>query len=133
MEKKELSKFIANLVEKTENEEIEWYSLDIAELSRILKDIANYSAITGGFATLNKKGDKETIVGKFKVKVFFEEDEFYFENYSFLAISSKDDYSKAIVFNENELLSSDLQKLENLYRTVELKVTDVSSIIDDWF
>jgi hypothetical protein len=129
----ELSKFIRNLVEKTDEMVIDWAKLEIEELRVVLKDVSNYYSISGGYFSTNKKGTKRSVIGKYKAKVYYEEDQYYYQDYYFLAIANVNDFDTAIIFLEDELRSSDVTKLGKLYRNIELKVNDVSSILDDWF
>lgn len=133
MDKDQITKFIKKLMEKTESNEIVWNELSIQEISQILRKVSGYSSIVGAYETFNQNQRKSSVIGKFKVRVYYEEDAFTNEEYVFLAITDPSDYTNSIVFTEDELSLTDIEKITKLYRSVELKVSNVSSIIDDWF
>lgn len=133
MDKNKLTGFIKKLLEKTESNEMDWDKLDLQEISQILKKISGYSSIVGAYETHNYNSKKSSVIGKFKVRVYYEEDTYTNEDYVFLAIADPNDYSNSIVFTEDELTMNDIQNLTKLYRSIELNVSNVDSIIDDWF
>lgn len=132
MEEKELYEFLNALYDGTENGKISWKEVNDLDLGNILMNNAAYSGIIGGYASLNKKGNKYSIVGKYKMRISFDEDDYYFENYNFLAITNTS-FGKPIVFTESDFDQKGVYKLADLYRKAELEVNDVSSILDDWF
>lgn len=133
MNSSQVDKFVSKLVSKMDDGDIKWFESDIEELGLILRNISGYSRIVGGFATESNKHNKVSVVGKYTVKYYYEEDVSTERQYVFLAIAEATDYANSIVFTEDEMSESTSNKLFELYRDIELDVSKINDILDTWF
>lgn len=132
MDSKQITDFIEKLYSKTRSNKIEWEELEIDEIAMILKKLSGtYSSIIGAYYTLNKSKSKISVIGKFRVKVFYDEEHYNNQEYVFLALTNARDYSDSIVISEDELTIADIESVRSIYRNIEVK--DIGTILDDWF
>lgn len=129
----QIKKFVNKLIDKTNDNEIKWFECDIEELRLILRKVSGYSRIVGGFASESNKHNKVTVIGKYTVNYYYEEDASTERHYVFLAIVESTDYTNSIVFTEDEMSGETWNKIFEFYRQVELDVNNVSDIMDTWF
>lgn len=132
MNTKQLSDFIEALFTKTTEKEVQWDDVDKKDLYSIVSKEINFSTVKGGFVSTNKEGTKKAILGKYNVKRYVDEEEFYYQDKYFLEINDTGN-SKSILFNENELRHSDITKLATLYRKIELSNSGVEETLNNWF
>ncbi|MBX8944004.1 hypothetical protein [Lysinibacillus sp. K60] len=130
MNSDKVSKFLRKLEEKTENQNIIWEELDIEEIAQILSKLSSYTNIIGAYGTLNSKQRKYSIIGKYKMKVYYEEDIPSIIEYVFFAIADND-FNHSIVFTEDDLDYLDCERISKMYRYIE--TSEVPDILDSWF
>lgn len=132
MNSKQLSSFIENLLNKTIEGDLKWEEVEDRKLYSIISREINFSTVKGGFLSTNREGDSTVILGKYDVKRYVDEDEFYYQDKYFIEIENIVE-SKSIIFNENELRYSDITKLATLYRKIELNNSGIEKSLDNWF
>lgn len=133
MNEAKLIEFVGKLVESTEKGEIEWSELEFDEISLILRKVSSFARIVGAFSSKSNKHNKLSVLGKYTVNVYYEEDRYTEEEYIFLAISDPKDYLNSIVITEDEFPELASRKLFKLYRNVELDTNKISDILNTWF
>ncbi len=130
MNSDKVSKFLRKLEEKTENQDITWEELSIEEIAQTLSKLSSYTNIIGAYGTLNSKQRKYSIIGKYKMKVYYEEDTPSIIEYVFFAIADYD-FNNSVVFTEDDLDYLDCDRINKIYRYLEIK--EVPDILDSWF
>lgn len=133
MNKNQLGTFVSKLLDESTEGNLTWSELDIEDITYILKNSSNYSTIVGAFECYNEKQRKSIVVGKYKLRVYYQEEIATNEEYVFLSIADPLEYSSAIVFTEDEFSNKTIEELTKLYRTIELDISNVVDIIDSWF
>lgn len=125
--------FVNKLIKQTQKNSVEWFECESEDLRIMLRKISSYSRIIGGFESESNKHSKKTIVGKYTVNYYYDEDNSTEKQYIFLAIVDAYDVSKAIVFTEDEMTVETCNMLFDFYRKLELDVNKISNIMDTWF
>lgn len=127
-----LTNFIKNLIEKTNLEEIKWTRLKNEYKHMLIDRSVNYSSIIDPFYTTNKRGEN-IVIGKLEKKVYYAEDEYYYDDIYFLSFTNQKFLEPTTFSNGAEVDLSFQIELGKLHRIVQINASNIQEKLNNWF
>ncbi|AJA21678.1 TPA: hypothetical protein ACR3Z0_000069 [Bacillus thuringiensis] len=125
--------FIDNLEEKTKKNEVSWNLVSSHYFSKIFDRTITDGNIKGAFYADSPKG--RVIIGKYQVRHYYSEDEYYIEDYFFLSITNSN-FENPVTFTEDDEVSKKVAftlAISKLHRLIQLNAYDIKDRLDSWF
>jgi hypothetical protein len=131
-----LEDFIEQLTNKTKNNEVDWKRVNKVFYSKLIDRSVTYSSIKDPFYITNDKLKSNVVIGKIEKKVYYEEDQYYFEDEFFITFTESD-YTNPTTFLESEgknsIQYSFSVALSKLHRLIQINHNDIKGKINNWF
>ncbi len=128
----DLINFIRTFAERTKNGEGNWERVPKDKQFKVLDRAIVHSNIKDPFASQKDDGNM-VIVGKYDRKVYYEEDQYFYEDVYFLTFTDNK-FTNRTTFSEAAELPLNFQvELGKLHRIIQLKTNNIKNKIDNWF
>ncbi|MET3658367.1 hypothetical protein [Sporosarcina psychrophila] len=128
----DLDSFIRKSEEKTLNNAMKWNSENGLEKNKFVERSENYEKIKKVYTSESKNGDIVAI-GSFEKRVYYNEDDYSFEDIYFISFSDENSGGFVTFINDDNSSFSFQVKLGKLHRIVQLKTSKVADKLDSWF